>query len=178
MSEQKPKMSIGQKSAIAILIAIVIIILFVFSLSRMFQFTTNPSPSNPSAVTPSPTPTGNIAISYSGLTKQSITWEGSSGYSYDEKPNSGRVFLEVTMTVKNNGYVSFNTNPNYFYVTVDQIKYSYDASTFLLDKWETVDVLDGGTFTGTLVFQIPSTATSFGIGYDAWSYYNIVWTLV
>ena len=53
------------------------------------------------------------------------------------------------MTIKNNGYDSFSTSPVYFYAIVNNFKYSYDSSTYVVDNWDTVDVLDGGTFKGT-----------------------------
>ncbi len=99
-------------------------------------------------------------------------------YSYVEQPDSGKVFLEVNMTIKNNGYDSFSTNPFYFYAIADNVKYDYDGITYSVDNWDTVDVLNGGTFNGVLIFQIPSTAKSVTIGYESWSWldYNIIWT--
>jgi hypothetical protein len=60
------------------------------------------------------------------------------------------------MTIKNNGYKeSVNTSPCSFGVTIYNVRYSSDFATYSLGKWDTVDVLNGGTHAGTVVFQIP-----------------------
>ena len=82
------------------------------------------------------------------------------------------------MTIRNNGYKSnFNTNPSYFNLVADDIKYSYDIATYELGKWNTVGVVDGGTYEGILVFQVPQSSTSFTLGYEAsYASFNIIWT--
>jgi hypothetical protein len=127
--------------------------------------------------TATPTPTKSVAISYTMVTKQSFVWMGFSGTSYVQQADSGKVFLEVNMTIKNNGYDSFNTNPYYFNAVADNIKYSVDGYTYYVDNWDTVDVLNGGTFRGTLLFQIPESARSYVVGYEAFlTNYNLIWT--
>lgn len=129
------------------------------------------TPSPEPKVTPNPKPVASITISYVYAKKEYVVVTlDSIGAAY--RPDSGKVFLEVNMTIKNNGYDSFSTSPFYFYAIADNVKYDYDWRSDL----ETVDVLNGGTFKGTLVFQIPSTAESITIGYESWSSYNIVWT--
>lgn len=143
---------------------------------------TNPivtaTPTATASPTPSPTPqpSKNIAISYSYQTVQSIADQ--SGY-ITATPDSGKVFLEVTMTITNNGYdASFSTNPLYFSVISNSVKYSSDFATFTLNKWDTVDLLNAGSYTGTMVFQVPSTASSFTMECQQLSLtnFNIIWT--
>jgi len=124
---------------------------------------------------PTPQPSTNIAISYISSMKQSIEWLGESG-SHVEQSDPGKVFLEVNMTIKNNGYDSFSANPLYFYAVVDNVTYSIDSITYFVVNLDTVNVLDGGTYEGRLVFRIPSTATSFTLGCEGSVYYNIIWT--
>ena len=138
------------------------------------QPSTIPTPSPSPSPSPSPEPTRRITISHSMVRKQSIVSE--SYGSYVIQPDSGKVFLEVNMTINNNGYDSFSTNPFDFYAVADNVKYDY----YIAGNWDMVDILDGGTFKGTLVFQIPESTSSFTLGYDGYvdflTKYNIVWT--
>jgi len=135
-----------------------------------------PSPTPTPTPTPSPTPFQNIDISYTMSTKPYVVWYGYSGTPYEEYPDAGKVWLEVNMTISNTGYESFYTNPNYFYVIADGIKYTYDSIIYTLDCWDNVDILDGGTYSGTLMFQIPTSANSVSVGYErSYVTYNITW---
>lgn len=90
------------------------------------------------------------------------------------------MFVQIFLIAGNNGYSSFNTNPGYFYLTSNNIKYSYDSGTYSVNtphKWSTVDVLNGGIFYGTILFEVPNSATSFTLGYERYlTPYNIIWT--
>ena len=138
-------------------------------------------PTLPPTPTPTLTPSSgvNIAISYILTTESNFTWSVGSGYTSTQQADSGKIFVEIKMTVQNNGYASFNTNPYYFYLVTDSIKYTPDSGTYLLDKWSTVDVLNGGTFVGTMLFQVPASASSFTLGYEQYlTTYNIIWTKI
>lgn len=108
-----------------------------------------------------------ITIRYSGKTTNSI-----GQYS---QASPGKTFLIVTMTIENKGYQSLNTNPNYFNIVIDKIKYSYTAETYQLpDKLDTIDILDGGTITGSIAFSIPANTNKYELLYDqAFRNYNI-----
>lgn len=121
----------------------------------------------------------NIAIAYSYQTVQSIT--GQDGFV--SNPNSGNVYLELTMTIQNNGYDnSFSTDPIYFSVTSNNVMYLYDfGGTYWAGGWNTEGLLNDETYTGTLVFQVPSTASTFAVGWQQISTattpnFNIIWT--
>ncbi len=167
-------MKIYVKVIIGIIVFFVFLVIVgaIVSLPINQQQNTNTSPST--TPTPQPSSSPSIAISYSIETEQYIVNQ----YGYTSFPDSGKVFLEVNMTIRNNGYsTNFNTNPNYFNLVANNIKYSYDVATFSLNKWDTVDVLNNGTYNGVLVFQVPQAATSFTVGYDAfYPTFNIVWT--
>jgi len=141
------------------------------------QQNTNTSPTDNTSPSPNatatPLPSTNIAISYSVEQVQYIANEYGATF-----PDPGKVFLEVNVTIRNNGYsASFNTNPYYFNLVADNIKYSYDVATFSLNKWDTVDVLNNGTYNGILVFQVPQSVTSSTLGYEAfYPTFNIIWT--
>ena len=137
--------------------------------------TPTPKPTPTPTPTPTPAPAQTIKISYIKSLKQSIVYVFA-GYPYTEYPNEGKVFLEVNMTISNLGYESFNTNPYYFYVIADNIKYSYDGIIYTLECWDTVDIMNGGVYNGTLIFQIPTSASSVSIGYErSFVTYNISW---
>jgi hypothetical protein len=115
----------------------------------------------------------NITISYSAETADVVT----TIYGDDIQSDSGRDFLILNITIDNNGYDSFNTNPYWFKVTVGNIAYRFDYHLVLMENWMTVDVLDGETFQGTIMFQIPESASSFTLDYEsAFNEYKIVWS--
>jgi hypothetical protein len=97
-------------------------------------------------------------------------------------PDTGKVYLLVNMTVTNNGYTEgFNTSPIYFHLNANNIQYSSDLETYSGGRWTSVTVLNSGIYSGTMVFQVPTSATSFSMTNDAYSsstfdHYNIVWT--
>jgi hypothetical protein len=123
---------------------------------------------------PEKTPSRSIEISYVETRKESIKWVIDS-FSGEDKPDTGKIFIEVNMTIKNNGYDKFSTNTFYFYVIADNVKFSCDSETYSIGNWDGVDVLDGGIFKGTMLFQIPEAAKSTTIGYESWIDYNIEW---
>jgi hypothetical protein len=115
-----------------------------------------------------------IAINYSTTQVQQI-WNG---FSYDT-PSSGNTWLIVNVTITNNGYDSFDTNPTWFHVVAKNIAYNYDPETFTVNNWSTVSVLSGGTYSGALVFQVPVGSTISAMKYTgfygAFQSYNIIW---
>ncbi len=121
--------------------------------------------------TPSPTTAPTIAIKHEGVTYKTLVDQ----YGIANTPDAGYVWLVINMTITNKGYDSFNTNPLYFSVTVNNVKYEYDSVTYSYGNWNTVDILNGGSFTGSLVFQVPSSATSYILDYERFGKtYNLV----
>lgn len=154
------------KSYLKVEIGIVVLFVFLIVVGAIVSLPANSALSSP-----------NIAISWSYQTVQSITDQ----YGIVTTPNSGNVYVEVNMTITNNGYSdSFSTNPLYFNLVTNNIQYTYDTATFSLAEWNTISILNGGTYSGIMVFQVPSTASSFTMSGQEYtttfSKFNIIWT--
>jgi len=82
----------------------------------------------------------------------------------------------VSLDVENKGYDSFSTNSFYFSVIVSNVEYD-TAWVTLEDELKLVDLLDGGSTSGKLAFEVPKEVTSTGyqLKYQAWETYNIKW---
>jgi hypothetical protein len=178
LSEQKHKIFTKKEaigSVLLVTISIIVLAVIISSLPGLNVDVPDTIPTPTPVYKPQPTPKQSITISYyDPVTSESLYWTSSNGLTYEDKADSGKVFLTVVINIYNDGYYSFNTNPNYFNVTVDYVDYSYDSATYLLDKWSTFDVLNGGEYTGTMVFQVPSSATYFSLHYArAGKDYNI-----
>lgn len=117
-----------------------------------------------------------VHIGYTGYTSKTIPLT-ISGLSYEQKAGEFNTFLQVSIDLKNYGYESFSTNPDYFRVIVDKVRYSVDATTLaLIGNWKTVDVLNDGSITGVLIFQVPEYIQDFTLNYESTSlHYNIAW---
>ncbi len=137
---------------------------------------TNTEESTAPTISATPQPIRNITVHYSLKTEQSITYQG-----ITVTPDPGNAFLKVTMKIENNGYENaFSTNSALFSATSNGTKYDPDSlGTGSLDDWSTVNVANGETFRGTIVFQVPETAASFTFGYlqpISVNRFTIVWT--
>jgi hypothetical protein len=99
----------------------------------------------------------------------------SSGQTIDKisyaTPNIGKTFLLVDITISNHGYDNVNTNPSYFQVEVNKVKYSYESVSYSLGDigkpiLDSVGLGDGGQISGYLVFQIPADTTNWTLIFD------------
>jgi hypothetical protein len=90
-------------------------------------------------------------------------------------PDQGKIFIVVTASIWVSGYSDFNTNPFNFKLDADSTSYSHSIATYSLsDRFSDGVVPDGGTRTGTLVFEIPLTVAIVGLRYEAiFKSYNI-----
>ncbi len=137
----------------------------------------NNQPSTHPGEQPTPTPSSppsvaTITIQYEGVTSNSLVDK----YGLTDTPDAGNVWLVINMTINNKGYEEFSANPFYFSVVINNIEYSYDLETYSYGNWNTINILDGGSYTGTLVFQVPSSATSFTLQYERFGEtYHIVY---
>jgi hypothetical protein len=108
-----------------------------------------------------------IDISYYSNISYSIPNQPMSLWGYSSTPDAGNVFLEVTMTIKNNGCsINFpQPYPSLFEVVANNVHYTYDATSTAAIGTMVPDNLfglsNGETYTETIVFQVPSTITSF-----------------
>jgi len=130
--------------------------------------TINPTPT--ATPTPSPpSPTKQIIIKYSATTMTQIgSWD---------KADEGYTYLVLDLDIENDGYDSFSTNPFYFCVIVNNVKYDSAFVFELEDELKLVDLLDGGRVSGKLAFEVPEEVTSLGyqVKYESWEEYNIKW---
>jgi len=75
-----------------------------------------------------------------------------------DTPKAGFVFEIVNVSIANNGYGIFNTNPAYFTAT-DNLGSVFNCDTLAtanLNEWATMTLNNGDTFSGALVFELPS----------------------
>jgi hypothetical protein len=102
-------------------------------------------------------------------------------------PNKGYKYVLVTMTITNNGYDSFSTDSAWFSAVANNITYNPDFTTYSDENWTNVQINNGGTYGGTMVFQIPSGQSISSLSYSGTSDimnnqtfefepYNIVWS--
>src|SRR3989338_3541139 len=63
-----------------------------------------------------------IAISYNSSLINNVSYK-ISNYPYVEKPENGKVFLKIDMSIQNNGYDKFGTSPYFFKLAVNSISY-------------------------------------------------------
>ena len=81
----------------------------------------------------------------------------------------------ANITIKNEGYSSFSTNPVKFFVTMGEKQYSYSASfTPTFGNWKNTTIANHATYSGTLIFNTPYTTDPFTISYND-STYNIAY---
>jgi hypothetical protein len=97
------------------------------------------------------------------------------GYLFDY-PYGDSTFLILNATIENHGYDVFSTDPNNFYVITNHTRYFYDLdenrafkpnfySNSHFNNWSTVDIKDGESFWGTMIFVIPVGST-ISLGYS------------
>jgi hypothetical protein len=94
-----------------------------------------------------------------------------------DKPDTGYVYMIVHYNIRNQGHSEFSTNPWYFYVIADGVKYDITFTVNLENTLKLVDLLDSGMISGNLAFEIPIGAKSVSVGYEfLFKDFNIVWT--
>ena len=111
----------------------------------------------------------NVMITYSGKTLDTT----------DEftKPKPGNTYLVVDVKVENNGYSELPVNPLYFSVIANSVKYS--ASLFnpseMTDKMSPVTIMDGGTVSGSVAFEVPKNTGDFKLEFEPMNFktYNV-----
>jgi len=93
------------------------------------------------------------------------------------KPNAGKTFLVVTVTIKNQGYYEFRVYNSSFIIESNNIRYGHIFLTGLTTELQEVTLLNGGQISGDLAFEVPEgiSPSDIKIGYKAQSGYNIEW---
>jgi hypothetical protein len=117
--------------------------------------------------TATPTSTPEVDIEYSATTTSQLNQFETAG--------SGNVYLILDLDIENKGYDSFTTNPVYFYVVVNNVRYGF---TGIENQIQIVDLLNGGKISGEVAFEVPQNVMSLGYQpiYDTgWQQYNVKW---
>jgi len=105
-----------------------------------------------------------VLIEYNGHTIEPISPEY-----YPADP--GKEYILVDINIENRGYDDgVYTNPWNFGLWVDNVKYSYDGTTSLLEsidepELDTVTLEPGGKISGGLVFMIPEGAINWALSF-------------
>ncbi len=132
-----------------------------------YNTTTPPKTSAPPTTITKSTPVVVITYSYN-ITSQVVN----KIFGTSVQADAGKVFVVFSLSITNNGYSEVEINPYDFNVIVNKIKYERDyqgTST----EFGMVNIMDGGQFSGTEVFQVPDIVNSTGCqftykpGYDA-----------
>jgi uncharacterized repeat protein (TIGR02543 family) len=115
-----------------------------------------------------PTSTPQIVIKFSATTANQI------GRVFTAKP--GYTYLILHLDIENNGYESFDTYEGYFYVVVNNVKYS-NTPTGTENELEDVSLFSGGQTSGNIEFEVPQSVTSlsYQVGHSYLPRYNIKW---
>jgi hypothetical protein len=86
------------------------------------------------------------------------------------KAPSGYSYVIVSLYVKNDADQSVSTNPYYWDLTVDGVKYSPDTATYSdIIKHQTVDVGKGGEVEGQLAYIVKGNASDPTLEYNGYS---------
>ena len=116
-----------------------------------------------------------------GGNRITIRYSSSIMESYDaaygkQEPDSGYTYLVLNLDIENQGYESFYVNPTDFSVVVNNVEYDW-TPVGLENALESVHVLDGGTISAGLAFEVPTEVHSAGYEPRHWSQwdYNIEW---
>lgn len=133
------------------------------------------SPPPTTSYSPPPPTTGvarSIIVTYSGTTATQI---GTGPFPV--KPAVGNVFMVVNLTIQNQGYASFSVMDWYFKLNLSDTEYNREDITTLQSKLSTADVLNGGSLTGQMAFEIPSSSAyqTFELDYLGPSIGTINW---
>jgi len=85
------------------------------------------------------------------------------------QPTAGNEFLIVTLNIQDFDAPTFDVNVLYFHLIANNVKYDYDAATFSLSNpLKAVQLLPGGSTSGSIAFQVPNTVSDYTITYEPW----------
>ena len=131
--------------------------------------TSTQTPSPTPTPTSTPNPTALITISYSSTTQIGTAM-------FPDELSPGFVYIIVNMTIQNNGYESFDIYPqNDFYAVADSVLYSTTPVSYLENELPgEFGILDGGTVTGSLAFEVPEGTTAFSMQYEGYGNIQLV----
>jgi hypothetical protein len=144
------------KAVIAAIVVVVLIVPAALYLTQPALFNATPQTTATPEATPVPTPTLTPAPS----TEPTITI---TYHSVDL--GCGRQCADIT--VRNVGYATFPASLEKFFVTINGKNYTYSVvyqPTW--GSWANTAVSNGGSYSGSIVFDSPKTTSSFAFGYN------------
>jgi hypothetical protein len=96
---------------------------------------------------------------------------------YKQTPDPGNSYVVFKFTINNQGYgTAVDVNPYYFSAVFAQVQYSTTLIE-LPNSLNEVSVLSGGTASGLVVFEVPTSATNQpgSISFNGYQTLNIQW---
>jgi Domain of unknown function (DUF4352) len=94
-------------------------------------------------------------------------------------PTPGNEYLIVNMTIKDEGYSSFEVSPVEFTASTAGVAHNYDDATFSLNNTlQDVELQSGEIASGGVAFQVPLGSTGSTFSYSTGAsglYYNVNW---
>ena len=79
------------------------------------------------------------------------------------------------MNIKNPGYEKFHASPYIFSLMANNITYGQSGSYQLDDVLSIVDILDGGSISGSVAFNVPSNIGNYQLQYSGAGVYKIIY---
>ena len=142
------------------------------SVFSMQKATNSVKPQVSATPTPSPTQTPRPTQQPIQATESPSVPTITISYHCTESPCQGGIFADIT--IQNQGYSSFSTNPHKFFVNVEGVRYGYSSAyTSTLGDWTNKTITDQETYSGRLVFVTGSNASAT-LSYND-DNYNIVY---
>jgi hypothetical protein len=91
-------------------------------------------------------------------------------------PNEGFEYLLVNLSIENKGVDSFKASPNSFFVEANnKICDSNEVTKKLDNPLKSVDLRDGNSIKGDLIFEVPKGSTEFNIKFSGFNGNMIKW---
>ena len=91
-------------------------------------------------------------------------------------PNAGFEYLFVNFNIENKGLDSFKASPNNFYVEANnKICDSNEVTKKLDNPLKSVDLRDGNSIKGDIVFEVPQGSTEFNLKFSGFNGNYIQW---
>ena len=169
VSKQHVKVSHTKRNIVVV--AAVLLLLLLALAGAVYK----PSPETGTQTTPTVVQTTSPEKQYDVLIRYTESYRKSIDYI---EAGQGNTFLVVTLEIHNNVDQSFDTDPSNFYLIASSVKYTHDfsATDYLPDTLRSVEVLKGGTVTGSIAFDVPVLTTSYQLFYEApFTSFDINW---
>ncbi len=159
------------KTGFKIVVTVIVVAALTVAGGSAFFLQNSPENRNP-RVTPSPQETATPTQTATAL--PTPTAEPTITITYHSSAlDCGRQCAEIT--IQNQGYVSFSTNPEKFHINMNGKTYAYSQTyTPQFGDWTNKTMAENASYSGVLIFNTPKSSDPFTINYDD-ANYNIVY---